>query len=199
MVVEAQNKLPLSKFWGEGLTASADGQFFPVAGTGEAMNVVNMKYGREPGIKAYTHVSDQYAPFATQATAYEAPYILDGLLSNETGRNVREQYADTGGFTDHVSAICSLLGYTFAPRIRDLPSKRLHIFKLSKQNKVLESLVASRIKKQLIKNSWPDTLRAVASCAANTIKPSDLLKKLSAFSRQNELAVALREIGRLRG
>ena len=200
MVVDAQTKLPLSQVWGEGLTASADGQFFPVAGTGEAMNVVNMRYGRDPGIKAYTHVSDQYAPFATQsipATAHEAPYILDGLLSNETGRNLREQYADTGGFTDHVFAICSLLGYTFAPRIRDLPSKRLHVFKLSKQNNILEPLVASQIKRDIITNNWPDVLRAVASCAANTIKPSDLLKKLSSFPRQNELAVALREIGRL--
>ena len=26
----------------------------------------NAKYGSEPGLKAYTHVSDQYAPFATQ-------------------------------------------------------------------------------------------------------------------------------------
>lgn len=200
MVVDAQNKLPLAQFWGEGVTASADGQFFPVGGTGEAMNVVNMKYGRTPGIKAYTHVSDQYAPFATQtipATAHEAPYILDGLLSNETGRRVKEQYSDTGGFTDHVFAMCSLLGYTFAPRIRDLPSKRLHVFKLTNQNSLLAPLVAGKIKRKLISNNWPDILRAVASCAANTIKPSDLLKKLSSFPRQNELAVALREIGRV--
>ena len=200
MVVEAQNQLPLSRFWGQGITASADGQFFPVGGTGEAMNVVNMKYGRDPGIKAYTHVSDQYAPFATQAipaTAHEAPYILDGLLSNETGRRVREQYADTGGFTDHVFAMCSLLGYTFAPRIRDLPSKRLYVFKLQKQSNVLAPLVAGKINRSIITNNWPDVLRAAASCAANSIKPSDLLKKLSSFPRQNELAVALREIGRL--
>ena len=200
MVVEAQNKLPLSQYWGEGVTASADGQFFPVGGTSEAMNVVNMKYGRQPGIKAYTHVSDKYAPFSTQAipaTAHEAPYILDGLLSNDTGRGIRKQYADTGGFTDHVFAICSLLGYTFAPRIRDLPSKRLHVFKLQKQNNIFAPLVAGKINKKLITKNWPDVLRAVASCAANTIKPSDLLKKLSSYPRQNELAVALREIGRL--
>ena len=53
------------------------------------------------------------------------PYILDGLLMNETGRRVREQYADTGGFADHGFAACSILGYAFVPRIRDLPSKRL--------------------------------------------------------------------------
>lgn len=200
MVVEAQSKLSLAQFWGDGATASADGQFFPVGGTGEAINVVNMKYGRDPGIKAYTHVSDQYAPFATQAipaTAHEAPYILDGLLSNEAGRIVKEQYADTGGFTDHVFAMCSLLGYTFAPRIRDLPSKRLYVSKPIHKDNVLAPLVGGKINRGLIEKNWPDVLRAVASCSANAITPSDLLKKLSSYPRQNELAVALREIGRL--
>jgi len=86
---------------------------------GEAMNLINAKYGSEPGLKAYTHVSDQFGPFATQnipATVSEAPYILDGLLMNEAGRKITEQYADTGGFTDHVFAVTSLLGFRFIPR-----------------------------------------------------------------------------------
>ena len=131
VVVEAQAALPMAAFWGSGRTASSDGQFFPAAGRGEALNLVNARYGAEPGVKAYSHVSDRFSPFATQtipATVHEAPYILDGLLMNETGRRVREQYADTGGFTDHVFAACSILGYAFVPHIRDLPSKRLYVF-----------------------------------------------------------------------
>jgi len=86
MVIDAQAGLPMAKFWGGGVTASSDGQFFPAARQGEAMNLINAKYGSEPGLKAYTHVSDQFGPFATQnipATVSEAPYILDGLLMNE--------------------------------------------------------------------------------------------------------------------
>ena len=100
VVVEAQAALPMAAFWGTGRTASSDGQFFPAGGRGEALNLVNARYGAEPGVKAYSHVSDRFSPFATQtipATVHEAPYILDGLLMNETGRRVREQYADTGG------------------------------------------------------------------------------------------------------
>ena len=110
MVIDAQSRLPMAKFWGGGVTASSDGQFFPAARQGEAMNLINAKYGSEPGLKAYTHVSDQFGPFATQnipATVSEAPYILDGLLMNEAGRKITEQYADTGGFTDHVFAVTS--------------------------------------------------------------------------------------------
>lgn len=121
----------MTRFWGVGTSASSDGQFFAATEQGEAMNLVNAKYGNTPRLKAYSHVSDQYAPFATQvipATASEAPYILDGLLMNDAGRHIREQFADTGGFTDHVFAACAILGYRFAPRIRDLPSKRLYAF-----------------------------------------------------------------------
>ena len=66
MVIEGQSALPMAQFWGGGVTASSDGQFFPTTRQGEAMNLINAKYGHEPGLKAYTHVSDQFGPFATQ-------------------------------------------------------------------------------------------------------------------------------------
>ena len=62
MVIEAQSALPMARFWGAGVTASSDGQFFSAARQGEAMNLINAKYGTEPGLKAYTHVSDQFGP-----------------------------------------------------------------------------------------------------------------------------------------
>jgi len=155
------------------------------------MNLINAKYGSEPGLKAYTHVSDQFGPFATQnipATVNEAPYILDGLLMNETGRNVEEQYADTGGFTDHVFAVTALLSYRFIPRIRDLPSKRLYLF---------DPAATPRELRGLIVENWSDILRAVATMAAGIMPPSQLLKKFASYPRQHELALALREIGRI--
>ena len=200
VVVEAQAALPMAAFWGTGRTASSDGQFFPAAGRGEALNLVNARYGAEPGVKAYSHVSDRFSPFATQtipATVHEAPYILDGLLMNETGRRVREQYADTGGFTDHVFAACSILGYAFVPRIRDLPSKRLYVFERAGVPKHLRPLVGGKVNVDLIDRNWADILRVAATMAAGTMRPSQLLRKLAAYPRQNELAAALREVGRI--
>ena len=200
VVVEAQAALPMAAFWGTGRTASSDGQFFPAGGRGEALNLVNARYGAEPGVKAYSHVSDRFSPFATQtipATVHEAPYILDGLLMNETGRRVREQYADTGGFTDHVFAACSILGYAFVPRIRDLPSKRLYVFERAGVPKRLRSLVGGKVNADLIDRNWADILRVASTMAAGTMRPSQLLRKLAAYPRQNELAAALREVGRI--
>ena len=155
---------------------------------------------REPGLKAYTHVSDQFAPFAIQtipATVSEAPYILDGLLMNETGKRIREQYADTGGFTDHVFAVTSILGYQFIPRIRDLPSKRLYVFDPRNSPKELRGLLGGKIREGLITSNWPDILRIAATMTAGTIAPSQILRKLASYPRQNDLAAALREIGRV--
>ncbi len=200
ILVDAQSKLPMAQVWGKGLTSSSDAQFFHTGGMGSKANLTNAKYSRKAGLKAYTHLSDQYGPFSTElipSTAHEAPYILNGLVMNETGRKIKEHYTDTGGFTDHVFAMCSILGYRFAPRIRDLPHKRLYAFEPRLVNKTVRPLVAGKIRKSLISRNWPDILRLVASTVSGKIQPSLMLKKLSAYPRQNDLALALREIGRI--
>ena len=200
MLVEAQAALPMAQFWGAGTTSSSDGQFFPTSCMGEALNVVNARYGSEPGMKIYTHVSDRYAPYhATRiaATAFEAPYVLDGLLDTAAGRQVREHFADTGGFTDHVFAVSALLGFTFAPRIRNLADKRLHVFDRSTVPGALEPLIGNQVRANLIRECWPDILRMVAAMATGTVAPSHLLRQLAAYPKRNAVAIALREIGRI--
>jgi len=64
---------------------------------------------------------------------------------NETGRNIREQYSDTGGFTDHIFAVTALLGFQFIPRIPDLPSKRLYVFDPASVPKELEGLTGGKV------------------------------------------------------
>jgi hypothetical protein len=72
--------------------------------------------------------SRQYRDFEViAATANEAPHVLDGLLYHQSSLVINEHYTDTGCFSDHVFAICRLLGFLFAPRIRDLKGKRLYI------------------------------------------------------------------------
>ena len=200
ILVAAQGQLPMARLWGEGLTSSSDGQFFPAGGTGEAMNLVNARYGNTPGLKAYSHLSDQFAPFAVRtipATAHEAPFILDGLTGTEAGQRITEHYADTGGFTDHVFAVCSTLGYAFAPRIKDLPHKRLYTFEPATAPPALRPLIAGRIRTELIERNWPGILRLSASMSLGTVVPSQMLRKLASYPRQNELAAALREVGRV--
>jgi TnpA family transposase len=129
-LVNAQHKLPFAAHWGEGTTSSSDGQRFRAGGHGESAGNRNAKYGSEPGVLFYTHLSDQYAPFYTKvinANVRDATHVLDGLLYHESQLRIEEHYTDTAGFTDQVFALCHMLGFEFAPRIADLADKRIYV------------------------------------------------------------------------
>ena len=49
------------------------------------------------------------------ATASEALHVLDALLYHQTEVTVRRHHTDGGGESDHVFALCALLGFQFAP------------------------------------------------------------------------------------
>ena len=128
-LIDAQHRQPLSAHWGRGTTSSSDAQFFRAGGRGEVRGHANLHYGRDPGVKFYTHLSDQFGPYHTNviaASAHEAPHVLDGLLYHESCLVIDEHYTDTDGFSDHVFAVCRGLGFRFAPRIRALKEKRLY-------------------------------------------------------------------------
>src|SRR5271156_2805084 len=100
------------------------------SGRGQAVGQVNLKYGQEPGVQLYTHVSDQYSPYHVQGISSgvrDSTHVLDGLLYHEYDLRIDEHYTDTAGFADHVFALMHLLVFRFAPRIRYLNDKRLYI------------------------------------------------------------------------
>jgi len=199
-LVDAIHAQPFTKIWGDGDTSSSDGQFFRAGGHGEARADFNAKYGSEPGVKFYTHVSDRYAPFHTKviaANASEAPHVLDGLMHHESALVIREHYTDTAGAIDHLFALCSLLGYRFAPRIRDLADRRIYVVDSRAEYKALSAIVGGAIDLRAPGDNWDEILRAGASIKAGTVAPSALMRRLAAYPRQNALAKALREIGRL--
>ena len=191
-VVNHQHRLGFAGHWGGGTTSSSDGQRFATGGRGNVGGEVNARYGREPGVLFYTHVSDQYAPFHTQvinATARDATFVLDGLLYHESELEIEEHYTDTAGFTDHVFALCHLLGYRFAPRIRDLGDKRLYTVAKASAYPTIEPLVAARINTGLIADHWEELLRLATSIKQGTTTASLLLRKLGSYPRQNRLAL----------
>lgn len=199
-LVNAQFRHPFAAYWGNGTTSSSDGQNFKAGGRGQAAGQVNLKYGQEPGVQFYTHISDQYAPFHTKvinATVRDATHVLDGLLYHESDLRIEEHYTDTAGFTDHLFALMHLLGFRFAPRIRDLADKRLYVHGDAKHYPTLASLIGGNINVKHIRAHWDEILRLAASIKQGTVTASLMLRKLGSYPRQNGLAVALRELGRI--
>jgi TnpA family transposase len=71
--------------------------------------------------------------------------VLDGLLYHESDLRIEEHYTDTAGFTDHVFALMHLLGFRFAPRIRDLADKRLFVAGKQTEYPSLAALIGGTI------------------------------------------------------
>jgi TnpA family transposase len=199
-LVNTQFRHPFAGNWGDGTTSSSDGQRFKAGGHAEAGGNVNPKYGSEPGILFYTHVSDQYAPFHTKVInvgVRDATYVLDGLLYHESDLRIEEHYTDTAGFTDHVFALMHLLGFRFAPRIRDLADKRLFVAGKQTEYPALAALIGGTLNVKHIRTHWDEILRLATSIRQGTVSASLMLRKLGSYPRQNGLAVALRELGRI--
>lgn len=61
----------------------------------------------------------------------------------------------------------------------------------------LKPLIGGRINLPRIRANWDDLLRLASSIRQGTVTVSLILRKLASYPRQNGLAVALREIGRI--
>ena len=199
-LIEAHRAMPLAGLWGSGISSSSDGQQFHAGGRGAAISDINARNGNEPGVSFYTHISDQYDPFGSRviaATAGEAPYVLDGLLYHQTGLPIEEHYTDTGGASDHVFGLMPFFGYRFAPRLRDIKERRLHLLPGQEAGPLLAGMVGDPIAHDHLAAHWDELLRLATSIRTGTVTASAMLRKLSAYPRQNGLALALRELGRL--
>ena len=104
---------------------------------------------------------------------------------------------DTGGFTDHVFALCHLLGFRFAPRIRDVADTRIYVPDKADRESALGPLIGGVLNQELIEQQFDEVLRLVTSIKYGTVTASLIMGKLAAYPRQNSLALALREIGRI--
>jgi TnpA family transposase len=200
-LVNFQMQQPLAAAWGQGTTSSSDARVYGVPV--RALNATfHPKYfasaGR--GIDVYTHISDLWIPFYTQVITChvrQAPYILDGLLYHATHLEPREHYTDTHGYTELIFAVCHLLGIRFAPRIKDLPEQRLWRLPSEENYPHIQSALAGKLNVELIRESWEEMLRLVASIKGGEVRASLIVGKLAAASHRNKLFRGLQELGRL--
>lgn len=199
-LVNSQYHHAFAGHWGDGSTSSSDGQRFRVGGKAESSGHINPKYGSEPGKQFYAHISDQYAPYHSKVINVgirDSTFVLDGLLYHESELRIEEHYTDTAGFTDHVFALMHLLGFRFAPRIRDLKDTKLYISRNGMPLPALQTMIGGTLNIKQIRAHWDEILRLAASIKQGTVTASLMLRKLGSYPRQNELAVALRELGRI--
>ena len=199
ILVNAQQRQPLAAQFGAADVSSSDGQHFLTAGPGMAVGAINARYGREVSALFYTHHSGRHAPYHTAAIppAGEAVHVIDGLLYHEADLSIVTHHTDGGGVSDHVFGLAHLLGFRFAPRIPNLAARRLYAPGPAATWPALAPFIAGHPDDKRITAHWNDVLRLATSVRTGVISASLMLKRLGAYPRQNGLALALREIGRI--
>jgi TnpA family transposase len=85
-----------------------------------------------------------------------ATHVLDGLLNHQTDLQIEEHYTNIFGYTDHIFALCHLLGFRVAPRIRDLSDHRMFSFEKPDQYESIKPLLGGRIHERTIRQNWDD-------------------------------------------
>ena len=113
------------------LHTSSDGQKNGVAV--ESLNAnYSFKYlGKEPGVSSYTFIDERHFLWhheVISATEREAAYVIDGLMHNDVIKSDLHS-TDTHGFSEIVFGALHLLGFAFAPRIKDIKRQQLYAFR----------------------------------------------------------------------
>ncbi|KKB35323.1 Tn3 family transposase [Bacillus thermotolerans] len=199
VLVNFHHKLQLSSYWGDGTTSSSDGMRMQI-GVSSLHADANPHYGTGKGATIYRFTSDQFSSYYTKiihTNSRDAIHVLDGLLHHETDLNIEEHYTDTAGYTDQIFGLTHLLGFKFAPRIRDLSDSKLFSIDKASEYPKLEAILRGQINTKVIKENYEDVLRLAHSIREGTVSASLIMGKIGSYSRQNSLATALREMGRI--
>lgn len=197
-IINKYNRFALPKMWGSGKSSSADGTKWDLYEQ-NLLSEYHIRYGGYGGL-GYYHVSDTYIALFSHfipCGVWEAVYILDGLLKNQSDIQPDTIHADTQGQSTPVFGLAHLLGINLMPRIRNW--KDLKLFRPSKDTKYdhIDALFTDTIDWDLIENHLPDLLRIVLSIKAGRVSASTILRRLGTYSRKNKLYSAFAELGRV--
>ncbi|EUJ42337.1 Tn3 family transposase [Listeria riparia] len=191
---------PFATHWGNATTSSSDGQFYRTTGQSTTLARPSGKHQEKSGLLIYTHVNDQYSPYYAQliSASEEAAHIIDGLLYHQSDTtSIQQHFTDAAGYTFQVFGLCHLLGIRFSTRIKKINKKSFYSLMKCDANSPLSSLYAGKVNTAIIRECWDDLLRLSYSVQTRVVTASSILKKLSSYPRQNHLALALRELGKI--
>lgn len=200
MMVNYHHHLPLSRLLGGGALSSSDGQRFPVAVKTANATALPKYYGYGRGLTFYTWTSDQCSQWGTKpipSTTRDATVVLDEVLDNETELPLFTHATDTAGYTELIFCLFDLLGYQFAPRLRDLGDQTLYRLDPDADFGAVGQLLTGRLHPEWFMDQWDEMLRLAGSLKMGWVTASLLISKLNAMPKHNNLIRAMQEYGRL--
>jgi TnpA family transposase len=199
-LIEAQAEVAFARALGGGLVASVDGLRFvvPVATVNAAPNP--RYFGMRRGVTWLNAVNDQFAGIGAvvvPGTVRDSLYILDLLLNLEGGPRPEVVITDTASYTDMVFGLFAILGYQFAPRIRDISDTRFWRTDPGADYGALNALAANRVNLDRVRECWADMLRVAGSLSTGAVRAYDLMRMMSRDGHPSRLGQGFAEYGRI--
>jgi TnpA family transposase len=128
----------------------------------------------------------------------ESAYVIDGLMHNDVVQSDIHS-TDTFGFSELVFGVSHLLGFSYAPRFKNLKRQRLYIFKSRRglDRSAWKIRPTGYIDDELPIRHWDDILRLIATIKLKEVTASDLFRRLNSYSKQHALYQALKGFGQI--
>jgi len=126
-VVNAYLELDLPKMWGDGNGVATDGTQYDIY-VDNLIAEYHIRYGGYGGI-AYHYIADNYIALFSRffpCGVWEAVYIVEGLLQQESKAAPKEIHADTQGQSFPVFGLAYLFGFDLLPRIRNFKDRTFY-------------------------------------------------------------------------
>src|SRR5215470_10941062 len=183
------------------LHTSSDGQKFEVRVDSLNANYSFKYFGKDQGVAAYTFRDERdllwYSTVFSSAER-ESAYVIDGLMHNEVVKSDIHS-TDAFGFSELVFAVSHLLGFSYAPRFKNLKRQRLYIFKNRKalDRSCWKIKPAGYADDEIVIQQWDEILRLIATIKLKEVTASDLFRRLNSYSKQHALYRALKAFGQV--
>lgn len=183
------------------LHTASDGQKFTVRTDSLNANYSFKYAGKEQTASAYTFIDERkllWHSTAFSSADRESHYVIDGLMYNNVVKSDIHS-TDTHGYSEVIFAITYLLGLSYAPRIKNLKKQTLYTFKDPKINAFPDWKIKPEkyINTQMIKQTWDDILRLVATIKLKESTASEIFRRLNSYSKQHKLYQALKAFGQI--
>ena len=106
---------------------------------------------------------------------------------------------DAFGFSELVFAVSHVLGFSYAPRFKNLERQRLYIFRSRKGSDCSAWKIkpAGYADDEIVIQQWDEILRLIATIKLKEVTASDLFRRLNSYSKQHALYQALKAFGQV--
>src|SRR6266702_1243697 len=152
--------------------------------------------GRSPTITWPTTTSPCSRAFFP-CGVWEAVYIVDGLLQQQSKAEPKEIHADTQGQSFPVFGLAYLFGFDLLPRIRNFKDRVFFRPDPEVTHTHIDGLFGEPINWKLIESHWEDLMRVAISIRQGKLSSVTLLRRLRHDSKRNKIYRAFRELGRV--